>query len=232
MPATAKTVARAAALLLVAFLSLRGAIGVWRQFTATEAPPAAPIATSKIAQDPGFRLGASPAALPDEAAPPPRLGDRQAVNANPVSWHAIETSASFVEGYAGPVVAAFIDLDCGYCSQLWRRVRAPLAAGQLRMRWIPVAVLTPDGAGRAAALLRAADPVAALAAHESRAPAPPQPPSVTAIGDNIAANNALLAVLTDKRLVTPLLVARGANRAPRLMAGLSADLPTFLAEAR
>lgn len=150
-----------------------------------------------------------------------------------IPWRALETSASFVEGHAGPVVAAFIDLDCGYCSLLWRRLRAPLATGRVRVRWIPVAILSPDRAGRAAALLQATDPVAALAAHESRARAAAVlPPSSAFIADDIAANNALLAALTHGRPATPLLMSRGADLAPRAMPGVPQDLDALLASAR
>lgn len=224
---------RALAVLLVAFLSLRGAIGLWQQFGTSEASPVAPAAVPDTAwiDGPHLRAPASPAPTV-EAVQPPRPAARPPVTTGPVPWQAIESSASFVEGHAGPVVAAFIDLDCGYCSQLWRKVRAPLAAGRLRVRWIPVAVLAPGGAPRAAALLHAADPVAALAARESRGEASPPPPHLGTISEDIAANNALLAALTDGRPATPLLVARGADRVPRATAGVPADLLAFLADAR
>lgn len=236
MPAATRRTAYAIALLLVAFLSLRGAIGLWQQLAAAQVQRVAPITTT-VVQDPSIAFRPMMPAEPSTAIRLSRTAaDSGSAASGPVSWRAIESSASFVEGHAGPVVAAFIDLDCGYCSQLWRRVRAPLAAGRLRMRWIPVAVLAPDGRARAAALLHAADPVAALAAHESRTGPLLQPPlrlpHAAATSEDIAANNALLAVLTEGRLATPLLVARAADRAPRLMVGLSADLPTFLAEAR
>jgi len=226
----ATSVARAFAMLLIAFLSLRGAIALWQQFVAAEHPNApAPGST----QQRGADAALSKPTAPDTSAPTLRPAEARPGSTVAVSWHVVETSASFVEGHAGPVVAAFIDPDCGYCSQLWRRVRAPLAAGRLRMRWIPVAVLAPDGLQRAAALLLAADPVAALAAHEIRSGASPPPmPNIGAMVDAVAANNALLDALTGGRPATPLLVARGAGHVPRLTIGLPADLAAFLDGAR
>lgn len=230
--AATTTVARAFVVLLIAFLSLRGVIALWQQFVAPDSPNTsapAPLVAQQRRED---AVRSTPTA---SGAPAPVLRPAEARPTGNVaaSWRAVEGSASFVEGHAGPVVAAFIDLDCGYCSQLWRRVRAPLAAGRLRVRWIPVAVLAPDGAQRAAALLQAADPVAALAAHESRIGASPPPaPHIGALDDAVAANNALLAALMDGRPATPLLVARGADRVPRLTVGLPADLAAVLDSAR
>ncbi len=151
----------------------------------------------------------------------------------PFPWRAIERSAGFVEGHAGPVVAALVDLECAVCSQLWRRVRAPIAAGRLRVRWIPVAVVSATSAARGAALLRTADPVAALAAHEGRAPGRSIPASESNQGlDDIAANTELLSLLTAGRAATPVLVAMTASREPALLVGLPADLDAFLALAR
>lgn len=234
MRAATTTVVRALAVLLVAFLSLRGAIGVWQQLMRADASPAVPLAAPDPVQigAPSSRASTPPPPRFD-ATPLPRPDDRAAADTRTVSWLAIERSASFIEGHTGPVVAAFIDLDCVYCSQLWRRVRAPLATGRLRVQWIPVAVLAPARADRAAALLRATDPVAALAAHESRISAAASTSSapVEAVAE-VAANNALLGALTAGRPATPLLVARDTTQRPRILVGLPADLAAFLADAR
>lgn len=246
MTAAAMTVPRAVAVLLVAFLSLRGVIGLWQQFVSADAPPGtlASVRSNAAVDEPHRRAlalptPATPPAPPIAAAPPPRADDHRPDPAAPVPWQAIERSASFVEGHAGPVVAAFIDLDCGYCTQLWRRVRAPLAAGRLRVRWIPVGVLSRDSARRAATLLRSADPGAALAAHASRKAAPiPAAHEVSFaaagsnIDDDVAANNALLAALSDGRPATPLLAARGGDHRPRVLIGPAANLGSFIADAR
>jgi thiol:disulfide interchange protein DsbG len=149
-----------------------------------------------------------------------------------VSLRAFEKSAGFVEGSAGPVVTAFVDLNCVYCSRLWRQLRAPIASGQLRVRWVPVAVIAPDSEGLAAALLQHPDPVAALAAHESGTQRLAVAPASAATADGIAANNALLDIVTNRRPATPVLVARGADQQPQVAVGLPPDLAVFLREAR
>jgi thiol:disulfide interchange protein DsbG len=149
-----------------------------------------------------------------------------------VSLRSFEKSAGFVEGSAGPLITAFIDLNCGYCSRLWRQLRAPLAGGQLRVRWVPVAVLAPDSAGKAAALLQQSDPIQALAAHASRDAPLPVARASAAVADGIAANNALLELVTAGRPATPVLVARGADEQPYVAIGLPPDLAAFLREAR
>lgn len=149
-----------------------------------------------------------------------------------VSLRSFEKSAGFLEGTGGPTVTAFIDLNCAYCSQLWRQLRAPIAAGALRVRWVPVAVIAPDSEGKAAALLQNPDPVNALAAHESRRAALPSARPAPAIADGIAANNALLDVVTAGRPATPVLVVRAADQQPLVAIGLPPDLGAFLREAR
>lgn len=188
-------------------------------------------ATARLLAALGVALPSLPSAAQATVEPPTRqvVPVRAAVT---VPWRAIEASASFIEGHAGPLIAAFIDLDCGVCSHLWRRVRAPMAAGRIRVRWIPVALVQPSGAWRAAALLRAADPVAALAAHESRVLAMDTEVAVTAAPtDDIAANGALLVALTRGRSVTPLLVWRAADLTLRVSPGLPQDLGAVLAGA-
>lgn len=227
MTATLFSMLRVLAMLLIAWLALRGAVGVWQQFGAAEASTTASSAPSTIAPQPSTAAPTAPSILRDlDASPRQSAPDPPGVA---VPWRTLEVSASFVEGHAGPIVVAFIDLDCDFCSQLWRKVRAPLAAGRMRVRWIPVAVVQPAGAWRAAALLRAADPVAALAAHESRPhTAVTASPIGSAAGDDIAANNALLAVVTRGRPATPLLVWRAADLTLRLAPGLPQDLAAVL----
>lgn len=149
-----------------------------------------------------------------------------------VSFQSLERSAGFVEGQGGPTVTAFIDLNCAFCSRLWRQLRAPVAAGQIRVRWVPVGVIATDSAAMAAALLQHPDPVQALTAHESRRVPLATVPATPAMREAVAANDALLALLTAGRPATPVLVLRGADHQPRIAIGLPPDLPTFLQEAR
>lgn len=66
-----------------------------------------------------------------------------------------------------PVIYAFADPNCIYCHKLYQAV-APLAkAGRLQVQWALVGFLKPSSAGRAAAILSAKDPSAALAKNEA-----------------------------------------------------------------
>ncbi|MFN3792889.1 hypothetical protein [Massilia sp.] len=58
--------------------------------------------------------------------------------------------------------AFFIDLNCPACAHLWRWFDTP-ARRQWATLWIPVAYMNKTSTARAAALLRAPDPYAALA---------------------------------------------------------------------
>lgn len=84
------------------------------------------------------------------------------------SVEAIEQQA---KGFSvGPAMAArviyvFFDPQCPHCAALWDAVR-PLRA-QARFVWIPVALLNDKSAPQGAAILNAADPVAAMDGHEA-----------------------------------------------------------------
>ena len=62
------------------------------------------------------------------------------------------------------IVYVFFDAQCPHCSALWRAAQ-PLTA-QARFVWIPVQLLNDTSRTQGAALLAAADPVAAMNAHE------------------------------------------------------------------
>lgn len=82
--------------------------------------------------------------------------------------HQILTATrGFTAGKSGPLLIAFIDPNCGYCHLLWQRVTPLIAAGRLRVRWLPVGIVRPSSAPRAAAILMADNPVAALAQNET-----------------------------------------------------------------
>lgn len=66
-----------------------------------------------------------------------------------------------------PTLYVFADPNCIYCHQLYQRVQPLVKAGRLQIHWIMVGVLGPSSVGRAAAILAAEDPAAALAKNES-----------------------------------------------------------------
>lgn len=58
-------------------------------------------------------------------------------------WDQLGHATVIEEGKAGaPLVYIFIDPYCPYCHQQWDTLRKKVRAGTLRVRWVPVAVLT------------------------------------------------------------------------------------------
>ena len=83
-------------------------------------------------------------------------------------WGQLEKSHWIADGREGAprMVYVFTDPNCPYCNKLWADARPWVDAGKLQLRHVMVGILTPTSAGKAAALLGATDPVAALDAHE------------------------------------------------------------------
>jgi thiol:disulfide interchange protein DsbG len=85
-----------------------------------------------------------------------------------VSLPAIATEAKgFTVGSAMSVrtVYVFFDPQCPHCAALWNEAK-PLKA-QTKFVWIPVGLLNPASTPQGAAILAAADPSAAMDAHEA-----------------------------------------------------------------
>ncbi len=61
------------------------------------------------------------------------------------------------EGGGDKTVYAIIDPTCPYCHQLYRQTREAVAAGKIRIRWLPVAILSDDSKGLGAAVYAAKD---------------------------------------------------------------------------
>jgi thiol:disulfide interchange protein DsbG len=99
----------------------------------------------------------------DSAAP----AQPAAASATPVS---IETVAAEAKGFnvgstmSTRVVYVFFDPQCPHCAVLWEAAR-PLRP-QARFVWIPVSLLNAKSAPQGAAIMNAADPVAAMDQHE------------------------------------------------------------------
>ena len=113
---------------------------------------------------------------------------------------AVAESRTFVLGTAGPEITVFMDPNCIFCHRLYGEAQPLLAAGKLRLRVVMVGFLKPTSFGRAAAILMAADPAAALAADEKgfdvkteEGAIPPAAKIPAAIGDAVKANTHLLA---------------------------------------
>lgn len=80
------------------------------------------------------------------------------------------------QGEGAPAAVIFFDARCPHCTRLWSDARR--MDGSIRLRWVPVVLLSPASARQAAALLRAGDPSAAMDAHAQ---------SLAAGGEGIAA---------------------------------------------
>ncbi|MGV8844771.1 MAG: thiol:disulfide interchange protein DsbG [Pseudomonas sp.] len=64
------------------------------------------------------------------------------------------------------VVYVFSDPNCPYCNLFWKQARPWVDAGKVQLRHIMVGMLRADSAAKAAALLTAKQPAAALNEHE------------------------------------------------------------------
>ncbi|WP_163576874.1 thiol:disulfide interchange protein DsbG [Halomonas faecis] len=131
-------------------------------------------------------------------------------------WEKLEASHWIVDGDddAQRVLYTFTDPNCPYCKQFWDDTRPWVAAGEVQLRHIMVGILAPDSPAKAASLLGADDPAAALAAHsEGDAPieAAAQPRDIE---DRIYRNNQLFDELN--LLATPTTLYKDGDRVVRL----------------
>lgn len=85
-------------------------------------------------------------------------------------WKQLEKSTWIADGSnsAPRIVYVFTDPNCPYCNKFWNDARPWVKAGKVQLRDVIVAILTPTSAGKAAALLSAKDPQAALTRHEQQ----------------------------------------------------------------
>lgn len=141
---------------------------------------------------------------------------------------AVTQSPGFLEGTSGPLWTVYIDGNCVYCTQLWRNLRNPIAAGQLRVRWAPVAVIAPTSAGQAAALLQSDQPVALLTQHGTTGARIPSTTVSAKSQQQIDANNAMLRALNaGKGAATPTIVLPSPE-GPRVITGLPPDINALI----
>lgn len=83
------------------------------------------------------------------------------------AWKQLEASSWIADGRASPrVVYAFMDPNCPYCGRFWKDARPWVDAGKVQVRHVMVGILGPTSGPKAAAILMAKDPAAALAQHE------------------------------------------------------------------
>lgn len=85
-------------------------------------------------------------------------------------WKQLENSTWVADGSknAPRIIYTFTDPNCPYCNKFWNDARPWVTAGKVQLRHVIVAILTNTSAGKAAALLSAKDPQAALTQHEQQ----------------------------------------------------------------
>lgn len=112
-------------------------------------------------------------------------------------WKRLAAAAWIAEGAKNParIVYEFTDTECPYCHKLWLATQPLLERNGVQVRHIMVAVIAPQSAGRAAALLDSPDPTATLHKHENafgHSPVEPLANIPAATAKRIKDNNALL----------------------------------------
>ncbi|MDT3528774.1 thiol:disulfide interchange protein DsbG [Stenotrophomonas pavanii] len=83
-------------------------------------------------------------------------------------WAKLDASAWVRDGKADAprVVYTFSDANCPYCHKFWEAARPWVDAGKVQLRHIMVGVIREDSPAKAAAILSARDPSAALLENE------------------------------------------------------------------
>jgi thiol:disulfide interchange protein DsbG len=95
------------------------------------------------------------------------------------------------------VVYVFTDPNCPFCNDLWKAMRTARAP-DVQVRYLLVAVISPDSRGKDAAILESAEPAAALEKHERNYDKGGITPTATvqaATAETITANEALMGAL-------------------------------------
>ncbi|PRY61394.1 thiol:disulfide interchange protein DsbC [Vreelandella songnenensis] len=99
----------------------------------------------------------------------PQLDTHVRVALEAQTWQLLEESHWIQDGDtdAPRLIYTFTDPNCSYCQQFWEQARPWVDAGAVQLRHIMVGVLAPDSPAKAAVLLGASDPEAALARHKA-----------------------------------------------------------------
>ena len=71
------------------------------------------------------------------------------------------------QGQEQRIIYIIVDANCGYCQLLYKNLQPFIASHNLQLRWVPVAIVDPTSLGKAAAILQAKDPRAALDYNET-----------------------------------------------------------------
>ncbi|WP_297926893.1 thiol:disulfide interchange protein DsbG [Metallibacterium sp.] len=148
---------------------------------------------------------------------------------------ALPATNAIMVGSKGPVLTVFIDPNCIFCHMLYQQLEPLVAKGALRARYVLVAVVKRSSFAKAAAILSAKNPAAALqqdqAAFDPKTEEggikPDSAPS-KAVTDRIGANNALMSKAGGDG--TPMLLFCSKDGSVQQLEGMPRDVDTLLAE--
>lgn len=91
-----------------------------------------------------------------------RGADTRPLPSNDAVLAASPEATWIAEGQGRRIVYVFFDPNCPSCQLLYKNLRTFIGSHSLQLRWIPVAIVNVTSLGKAAAILQAPDPVAAL----------------------------------------------------------------------
>jgi thiol:disulfide interchange protein DsbG len=139
------------------------------------------------------------------------------------TWTRLGKATWIAEGSSQPrrIVYVFTDTECPYCHKLWEATQPLLARGEVQVRHVLVAVIAPQSAARAAAVLNSPDPKLAMHQHESafgHSPVVPLQNVPPATARRIDGNNALMDSLGISG--TPATVYKDADGKVRMAVGM------------
>ncbi len=142
------------------------------------------------------------------------------------TWTELGKAGWIAEGASTPkrIVYVFTDTECPYCHKLWQATQPLLVDGDVQVRHVMVAVIAPKSLGRAAAILEASDPKAALRQHEKAFGHSTLQPSANvsaATRERISANVELMQKLGIYG--TPATVYKDADGGIRVASGMLSD---------
>jgi thiol:disulfide interchange protein DsbG len=148
---------------------------------------------------------------------------------------ALPATNAIMVGSKGPVLTVFIDPNCIFCHMLYQQLEPLIAKGTLRARYVLVAVVKRSSFDKAAAILSAKNPAAALQQDQvafdpktEEGGIKPDTAATKAVTDRISANNALMSKAGGDG--TPMLLFCSKDGSVQQLEGMPRDVNVLLAE--
>lgn len=137
-------------------------------------------------------------------------------------------NTGFVAGTAGPVITVFFEPYCGYCNRLFQALEPLIAKGQLRARFLMVGFLHDDSLARAADIVNAKDPYAALVKWENLPDKTKAKPSTASQEQQGAITKNNLLMNKAGQAGTPAILFCSKDKGVQMVSGLPQDLNGLL----